>query len=397
MRIVHVSSWFQPKLGYSEFHLPKAQAKLGQTVSVITSDRFFPFPDYDETVGKLLGPRIVGHGDGVEEGVAVLRLRVRFEIRHHMWLLGLADALERLKPEVIHLHEAFTLPVVQCSQWARRNHVPLLIASSMEQEVFKDMDFQRKVYYGLHKRFIAPLIRKTDVAFTAVGPGARAILSAQMDVAHEKVEIIPLGADSDRFRFDEAQRSALRLRLGIDPGSVVIIYAGKIIEEKDIHVLAEAVAGARNSSRIVLLLVGEGKADYKAKISATLGASVVRCIFQPTVRNEELPAYFSASDLGVWPSQSSNSAVEAALIGLPLIVSDVPATKHYIAAGNGLAFRRGDVAELSNSIDRLVDDKDGRGRMSALGRKHMSDSMTWNAISLRYMETYQRLIDATRA
>ena len=30
-----------------------------------------------------------------------------------MWLLGLADALERLKPEVIHLHEAFTLPVVQ--------------------------------------------------------------------------------------------------------------------------------------------------------------------------------------------------------------------------------------------------------------------------------------------
>jgi glycosyltransferase involved in cell wall biosynthesis len=397
MRIVHVSSWFQPKLGYSEFHLPKAQAKRGHTVSVVTSDRFFPFPDYEHTVGKLLGPRIVGDGDFVVEGVAVLRLRVLFEIRHHMWLVGLPETLERFRPEVIHLHEAFTLPVLQCAQWARRNGVPLLIASSMEREVFREMDVPRRCYYGIHKRIVAPLIRKANVGFAAVGPGAQEILAEQMGISFEKVEVVPLGADSDRFRFDERQRSAIRLRLGIGSDCVLIIYAGKIIEEKDVHVLAEAVARARNRSKIVLLLVGEGKADYKARISDTLEASAVRCIFEPPVPNGELPAYFSASDLGVWPSQSSNAAVEAALVGLPLIVSDVRATKHYIAAGNGLAFSRGDIAGLSELIQRLVDGKDEREQMSDLGKKHLGATMTWDAISQRYVEIYQRLIGAAHA
>jgi len=296
MRIFHLSSWFQPKLGYSEFHLPKAQAILGHKVSVLTSDRFFPFPDYEETVGKLLGPRVVGFGSGTEEGIAVQRLRARFEIRHHMWLVGLAAALDRERPDVIHAHEAFTLPVYQCARWAWRNRVPLVIASSMENEVFREMDIGRRYYYKFHRRLATPMLRKPNVGLTAVGPGARAILSAQIGVSESSVEIVPLGADSARFTFDAGKRTAIRRRLQIEDECIVIVYAGKLIEGKDVHVLAEALAQANSKSQILLLLVGEGKADYKAKIEATLKTAGVRCVISKPVPNDELPGYFSASD-----------------------------------------------------------------------------------------------------
>src|SRR2546430_6066479 len=86
MRILHVSSWFQPELGYSEYHLPTAQQRLGHIVAVLTSDRFFPFPNYDATVGPVLGARVVGRGRRTEHGLSTYRLPVAFEYRHHLWL-----------------------------------------------------------------------------------------------------------------------------------------------------------------------------------------------------------------------------------------------------------------------------------------------------------------------
>ena len=88
MKILHVSSWFQPQLGYSEYHLPLAQQNQGHTVAVLTSDRYFPFPEYDTTVKPLLGKRIVGSGQREERGLNVTRLPVAFEYRHHLWLRG---------------------------------------------------------------------------------------------------------------------------------------------------------------------------------------------------------------------------------------------------------------------------------------------------------------------
>src|SRR5437016_1249702 len=109
MRVLHVSSWFQPQLGYSEYHLPIAQQRLGHTVAVLTSDRFFPFPDYEATTRPLLGERVVGSGTREEYGLRAYRLPIAFEYRHHLWLRGFAGALAEFKPDVVHVHEPFTL------------------------------------------------------------------------------------------------------------------------------------------------------------------------------------------------------------------------------------------------------------------------------------------------
>jgi glycosyltransferase involved in cell wall biosynthesis len=390
MRILHVSSWFQPALGYSEYHLPIAQQRLGHQVAVLTSDRYYPFPDYESTVGGLLGNRIVGSGFRREMEMAVYRRPVAFELRHHLWLRGFGKTVSSFCPDVIHVHEAFTFPALESALAKRKSGAALTVASSMEPEVFYPQSRARAAYYRIHKATIAPFMRRRVDVFTAVGAGARGVLASQMGVGEERVAVVPLGADAETFKPDAASRTELRRRLNIDDRTVMIVYAGKLIPDKDVHVLARAFAPLPATAG--LLLVGNGPDSYVGDLRKILAGCRGPVVFVGAVKNRDLPAYFNCADIGVWPSQSSNAAVEAALCGLPLVVSETPATRHYISGGNGISFPRGDSAALAAGLSMLVERGDTRLVMGARGRDHVAASMSWEAIARRYLGMYEEAV-----
>lgn len=388
MKILHVNSWFQPRLGYSEYHLPNAQRALGHEVAVLTSDRFFPFPNYEATVGRLLGPRLVGAREGVEEGILAFRLPVYFEARHHVLLRGFASCVARFKPDVVHVHEAFTLPVVQSARAKGDGRFRLLVGSSMEPEVFYPQGAARRAYYLLHRLLFAGLLRRRVDAFTAVGPGALRVMERQLGLEPGRGRIVPLGADGARFFPDPAKRSRARERLGIAPDTVLFLYAGKLIAEKDVHVLAEAFSRLPRDAPARLLLLGDGPAEFVAGLKRTLAAVADRVLFQAPVPNDGLAEYFCAADVGVWPSQSSNAAVEAAMCGLPLVVNDAPTVAHYIGGDNGLSFPRGDVAALAKILGFLCRDSGERRRLAGNSREYSARSLSWEVIARRYLDIY---------
>jgi len=373
-----------------------AQQRLGHTVAVLTSDRFFPFPNYQATIQPLLGARVVGSGAREECGLQAYRLPIAFECRHHLWLRGFERALAEFEPEVVHVHEPFTLPAFQSALAKPRNGYGLLIASSMEKEVFYPQSFPRQMYYQLHAAFVAPVLRRQVDVFTAVGEGAREVLSQVLSLPIERVEFVPLGADSERFRFDAAARREVRRELGVADDLVLVVYAGKLIADKDVHVLAAAVGRAKPRAPLGLLLLGNGTSDYCARLSELAKAGRHPIFLRPAIPNQELPRFFSAADIGVWPSQSSNAAIEAALAGLPLVVSESQATGHYVEAGNGLAFPRGEVASLAGCLERLADAPESRREMAARGRAHLEREMSWDCVARRYLNLYQGIVEAAQ-
>jgi len=74
MRIIHLIDYFQPKLGYQETYLALAHLRLGHHVTVITSDRHYPFSDYASAFQKILGERKKKPGKFKEYGLDTLRL-----------------------------------------------------------------------------------------------------------------------------------------------------------------------------------------------------------------------------------------------------------------------------------------------------------------------------------
>ena len=48
-KILFVVDYYQPKLGYGSYYIPKSLAKLGNEVTILTSNFYYPFPKYEET------------------------------------------------------------------------------------------------------------------------------------------------------------------------------------------------------------------------------------------------------------------------------------------------------------------------------------------------------------
>lgn len=392
MRTLHLCSWFQPQLGYSEFHLPTALQRAGHTVAIVTSDRYYPFPDYDSTIRPLLGPRIVGVRRGVECGLYTYRLPVAFEYRHHLWLRGLDQVIAEFKPDVVHTYQTFTLPTFQ-SAWAQKKfNYRLIVRSTMEKEVFGDQPVGRRLFYALFSRFCAPIMRARVDRFTTVSEGSREITQRVMSLPQAKVDVVPLGADSHRFRFDEDARIEVRKKFGIGENKCVVLYAGKLIERKDVHILADAIA--RTNMPAVLMLIGRGAPTYEARLRDAIQGTARKIIIQPPVPNEQLSSFFSACDIAVWPSECSNAAIEAGMVGVPLIVSDSEGSRSYVAHNNGRLFPRGDARALASILDELGNNPELRKRLGENGRVHFTSTLSWDAIAAKTEITYRQMLQS---
>jgi len=83
MRIAQVTSYFQPEFGYEEYYLSRKLSELGHEVSVVTSDRIFPFKNVKkllEEIGSDKTNRYRGVGITELDGFEVYRLPTLIEL-----------------------------------------------------------------------------------------------------------------------------------------------------------------------------------------------------------------------------------------------------------------------------------------------------------------------------
>ena len=83
--------------------------------------------------------------------------------------------------------------------------------------------------------------------------------------------------------------------------------------------------------------------------------------------------------------------LQAMAMGVPLVVSDLPALVEVGASsGQGLVVPPDDSSALADTLMTLATDPDRRDRLSAAGRVAAAD-LTWQAAGERYMSIYRKL------
>ena len=93
-----------------------------------------------------------------------------------------------------------------------------------------------------------------------------------------------------------------------------------------------------------------------------------------------------------YASQVSISIVNAASIGLPLVIADAPVEKFAIENENGFAFKIGDVATLQKILKKLVEDKELRKEMGQKSRQLVEQKLNWKNIASQYLEVYKQTV-----
>lgn len=158
----------------------------------------------------------------------------------------------------------------------------------------------------------------------------------------------------DTQQFQPGHRDeALRTSWGVDPGTPVVLYVGRIAAEKNLELAVqtfEAISQRVPQARYVW--VGDGPAR------AALQAAHPEYIFAGMQRGLALARHMASADLFPFPSLSEtfgNVILEALAAGLPVVAYAEGAAREHVRNGiNGHAIESGNVAAFITAAANLA-------------------------------------------
>ena len=176
----------------------------------------------------------------------------------------------------------------------------------------------------------------------------------------EKATVVFNGSSGgvDRQRFDirrrEAWRQELRQELGYQETDFIFGFVGRITRDKGINELLEAFFRLEDGSRLFLIggIEDDGTLDPDLWKKAADSPDVL--IHAPTT---EVEKYYALIDVLVLPSYREgfgNVVIEAAAMGTPAIVSEIPGPVDAILAGEtALTVKPKDVEALTAAMKEI--------------------------------------------
>jgi len=255
LRIVHVSGFFQPELGYQEYYLTRAQAKLGHEVHLVTSNHTYP----REFQGLLYhGPKL---NVGVQRigQVAVHRLETMWHFHETLITRGLKHVLRELNPDVLHLHEPCQL-MSAVPAWLRIRGDQCTVTDV--HTYFWHPSSAGQLYSLLQKYLMmSPTLRWADRVLYVVS-GVKRFLEREFPSVQRKLAPLPLGVDTDRFHYDAQARQRIRQTLGIPKETKLIVFCSSLLPNKRIDTMIRGLTMIRKNMDASLLLVGRGRKQY---------------------------------------------------------------------------------------------------------------------------------------
>ena len=226
------------------------------------------------------------------------------------------DALAHCGPDIIHTH-CPVMSTVLARALRERLDVPVVFTYHTKF----DIDIRRALSGHLLQqtaiRLLVDNISACDEVWV-VSHGAGENLRS-LGYTGEYI-VMENGVDFPRGPADETKCAALRRELGLPDGLPVYLFVGRMMWYKGIRIILDALAALRQSGRdFRMLLVGDGMERREMEQAAEQLHLDDVCIFTGAVRDrEKLRAYFSISDLFLFPSTFDTNGIvvrEAAACG----------------------------------------------------------------------------------
>jgi len=300
------------------------------------------------------------------------------------------EVLEREKFDIVHAHHAFTPTSLLSVSAARKIGIPAVLTN---HTIFLASDHESlwvPTSYVLYpfRRFI----NKANL-ITAVSQTAADFIGHFTE--RGKVVVIPNGIDSDRFDSRSCAQGDPMHEVG---GEHIILYVGRLVYRKGIHVLVKAMPQIlRELPDARLLIAGEGVMENFIKLlikSLDLKDHVKLLGFVP---NEKLPDLYGLSQVFVLPSLYCESfgitLLEAMASGKPVVASNVGGVPEVVEDEvTGLLFKKGDERDLADGVLRVMNDCDLALNLAVKARRSVEDNFSWFVVADKMESLYEELL-----
>ena len=360
----------------------------------------------DELQKRGYKPRIVcAGGDPMphqKEWVDAYGLRVRIygdgppRRKDLIYALGVAWTLfkERREYDVAYflmqgLHLATGLPV------ARMLGKPIVMKFSCSGIV----SGMRNSWVG---RLEVSFLKKWAAKILVLNPGmTEEAVEAGFDKA--KLGWMPNPVDTDYFRPAEPeQRAAYRKELGVGADVPLTVFIGRLDHQKKIPWMLGGFARlVRERPQAMLGIIGDGplREDIRALVaSLNLNNNV---IFTGRVPSAGVLKWNQIADTCALVSEVEGlpcSLIEAMSVGVPPVVSNIPAHTQLIENEvHGIVTELGNEESIARGLQRVLDDRELRERMSAAARQRMIDEYSTARVVDCYEDLFAEVLSGVNA
>jgi len=383
----------------------------------VVSDSYAPYVDgvarYLDRVVQMFvsrGHKVLILGPGFS-------LRKKFEYDRHgvgivrnptLWMLRLNDYYPSLPTRVCSTIMKWADVVFSPSLaplgiysiiYSKRRNRPMAFFCVHDERVL----IGKTILLPLPKSVVSFIIRllynRCPVIFYATQRFREKIL--RVGIPEDRLIYNPYGIEFDFF--SSGDRKAGRKKLGIPQEAKVVLYLGRMSEEKNIETLVNTIPEvSRRISKLYYVFAGHGPKfdDYRKQALKVGKASRVKVIFTGRVKFEDLPNTYAVGDIFVHPSlheAQSFTVLEAMCTGSPVITAREEGKYSFLREGYNSEFVENvlDYRQISSKIIQLLEDGNKRIQM---GRNAvtMAKRYTWDAHIDRLEEGFRRAINARK-
>lgn len=210
-----------------------------------------------------------------------------------------------------------------------------------------------------------------------------------------KVVVIPFGLELERFRLPGLGMSKVAELRAQAQGRTILLNVGRLVGYKGQRFAIEAL---RDVPGAELWLVGTGPLEAELRETAAQAGVTDRVRFCGDVADADLPAYFNACDIFVFPSVTPNEAfglvqVEAMACGKPIVACNLRSGVPYVCADglNGLVVPPSDSPALAAALNRLVASPSLQRQLGEAGRVRSDTEFSSPVMVQRYWNLFSSL------
>ncbi len=298
-------------------------------------------------------------------GVSVYRVKTMKVMGYYQAIASAAKLkriVQQIQPSIVHFHYLGLL-LVRLRKIAKDLHIPSVYTYHMTVD-------------HLAKNVMRPLksmISKKIVKYCNSCNKVIAVSKKFSEELRQQIEA-PVSFISNPIVFEQASSE---VQLPERPSSFVVLFAGRLEEEKNVEYLVKAFAKfVETQPDASLWIAGKGS------LKPTLEALCARLSLSPKVHflgfveHDQLAAYYAACDVFVLPSLMETQgmvAMEAMWFGKPIIVtSSIVSAEELVEQGqNGYIVDPKCVDDLATKLELLQADPDLRQNMGQKGRERV--------------------------
>ena len=313
------------------------------------------------------------YADHLDEQPFILRVpsfQTRFNADYPLaypWFPKLARSLDRIAPAVLHSHSPFFVGLL-AARLARRHDLPLVstyhtlyqhyahyVFFLPDPAIQSLLDWWMPEYYNRCACVIAPSRIAAD---SLRGFGVRV-----------PIEVIPTGVPiPPAAQRDESARSAARARWGIPLDAPLLLYVGRIAQEKNLELVLQSFACvADGDSAVRLLIVGAGPHLDACRTRAARLPCGERVVLAGPVPHDDLAPVYASADVFVFGSSTETQGLvvaEARAAGTPCVVVSEGGASETVRDGEDGLVVPAELAAFSGAIGRMLHDLPMRRAMS---------------------------------